>query len=339
MRIAVIGVDGGNSKADVALATADGAITAAVRVGTVSHQMIGLEAGMALLNETVRRAADAARLTATERIADVLVATLAGADYASDVRLLSRALSGLHLAGTVIVANDTLGAFRAGASRTWGICLVCGHGINAIGIAPDGRRAGFPAVGDIAGDWGGAGSIGMAGLAAAIRGRDGRGPRTSLERQVPAHFGLARPSALTRAMYEGRISQQGVGELSPLVFAAAVAGDAVARSIVDQLADELARMATALIHRLHVSRLDPEIVLAGGVFRTGDPDFYARLEGQVRAVCPRATFVRSRSRPVAGALLLGLDRISGGAAAPEVAERVRREISDWDRGLQAATTD
>ena len=72
------------------------------------------------------------------------------------------------------------------------MALICGQGINAVGVAPDGRVARFAAVGTLSGDWGGATSLGEAGLGAAIRARDGRGPRTALERTVPAVFGLAR---------------------------------------------------------------------------------------------------------------------------------------------------
>ena len=101
--------------------------------------------------------------------------------------------------------------------------------VNGAGVAPDGRVARFDGVGDISCDWGGGTSIGLAGQAAAVRARDGRGPRTSLEKLVPAHFGLASPAAVVRALYMGRIGAERLGELSLVVFAAAVSGDAVAR--------------------------------------------------------------------------------------------------------------
>ena len=39
----VLGVDGGNSKTDVALVASDGRLLAAIRGGTISHQQVGLE--------------------------------------------------------------------------------------------------------------------------------------------------------------------------------------------------------------------------------------------------------------------------------------------------------
>jgi N-acetylglucosamine kinase-like BadF-type ATPase len=349
MKAAVLGIDGGNSKADVVLVSADGTLLAAVRGRTISHQAIGLKAGMSRLESLVRQCADAAadsggdalddlRASASGEgpVAELAVASLAGADYLPDIRLLTNAIEARGLSERTIVVNDTIGALRAGALRPWGVVLVNGQGVNAAAIAPSGKMVRFPAVGDIAGDWGGGGSVGMAGLAAAIRGRDGRGPRTSLERSVPAHFGLARPASITRAMYDGRIAENRVGELSPVVFGAAQEGDPVARAIVDRLATELVAMARALIRRLRISREDLEVVLAGGVFRTDDAEFYAAIERGVRAVAPRANLVRLRWPPVVGAALLGLDQLAGGDAGPEVAARLRASIGAWDREITGA---
>jgi len=158
----------------------------------------------------------------------------------------------------------------------------------------------------------------MAAQAASVRARDRRGPRTSLERLVPAHFGLASPGAVVRALYDGRIEHERLGELSPVVFEAAITGDAVAREIVDRLADELGVMAAALIRRLRLRRLDPDVVLAGGVFRAEDSAFFERLAARVTAAAPAARIVRLEAPPVLGSALLGLERL-GGEPLPEAA--------------------
>ncbi|MFL5680069.1 MAG: N-acetylglucosamine kinase [Chloroflexota bacterium] len=330
MRAAVLAVDGGNSKADVALVDRDGNLLAAVHGPTVSHQAVGLDRGMDRLEELAAGIAREAGIDpATRPLADIGVYSVAGADYPSDIRLLRHALGHRGLAATDEVLNDSFGALRAGTDRGWGIVLICGQGINAAAVAPDGRSSGFPAVGDIAGDWGGAGSIGMEGLRAAIRGRDGRGPRTSLERLVPAHYGLSRPSAVTKAMYDGRLRERRVAELSPVVFAAATDGDAVARSIVDRLAAELVSMGVALIRRLKLTRLDLDVVLGGGVFRTRDEAFFATIERGLRDVAPKSRLVRLHAPPVVGAALIGLDRLNGATVDAATAARVRAAFARW----------
>jgi len=90
-------------------------------------------------------------------------------------------------------------------------------------------------------------------------------------------------------------------------------------------------MAAALIRRLRMGRLDPEIVLAGGVFRTKDAAFYERLERGVKAAAPAARIARLAAPPVLGAALIGLDRRSpGGAVPPEVDARLRTALEGWD---------
>ena len=311
-RRVVLAVDGGNSKTDVAAVSAGGRLRAAIRGPTVSHQAVGLDEGMARLTALAGRAG-----VTSASPAEVGVFALAGADYPSDIRTLERGIGALGICREVLVVNDTMAALRAGSRRPWGVALICGQGVNGAGVAPDGRVARFDGVGDISGDWGGGGSVGSAAQAAAVRARDGRGPRTSLERLVPAHFGLASPGAVVRALYDGRIEHERLGELSPVVFEAAVAGDAVARGIVDRLADELGVMAAALIKRLRLGRLDPDVVLAGGVFRAEDPAFYERLGALVLEAAPASRMVRLEAPPVLGSALLALERLRG----EEVRER------------------
>ena len=118
------------------------------------------------------------------------------------------------------------------------------------------------------------------------------------------------------------------------MFAAAAAGDAVARAVVDRLADELVVMAGAMIRRLHLTRRDPDVVLAGGVFRTRVVQFYERIETGVAAIAPRARLVRLTAPPVAGAALLGLDRLAGATVGDGVSAAVRAAIGDWDAQVQ-----
>ena len=137
--------------------------------------------------------------------------------------------------------------------------------------------------------------------------------------------GVRRPIDVARRMYEGTMNARRLEELAPLVFEVAGEGDAVARGIVDRLAEELATMAVAIARQLRVARRPVDVVLTGGVFRATDAEFYARIETGVRAAVPEARIVRLRDRPVLGAALIGLDELGvsrGGAAE----RRLRREF-------------
>lgn len=330
---AVLAVDGGNSKADLVLVGDDGTLLAAVHGPTISHQAVGIERGMAALERLANEAAGAAGLTradSLEPLARLGVYGLAGADFPEDVRLLRGAIGARGLSDSVVILNDTFAALRAGAQRAWGVALICGQGINGAAIAPDGRMSRFDGVGSPSGDWGGGGQLGREAVAAAVRGRDGRGPRTALERAVPAHFGLASPAALTKALYLERIPETALPGLSPLVFRVAAEGDPVARAIIDRLADELAGLARVLMRRLRMTRLDPEVVLAGGVFKTDDRAFFDRLQAGILEVAPRASIRRLSAPPVLGAALIGLDRLApSGTTPPAAASRLRAALEAW----------
>ncbi|HEX3427266.1 MAG TPA: BadF/BadG/BcrA/BcrD ATPase family protein [Candidatus Limnocylindrales bacterium] len=333
----ILAVDGGNSKADVALITAQGTLLAAARGATISHQAVALPVAVGRLAEIVAAVRAQAPAAPAPRHA---VLCLAGADYASDVRLLRAAFSAVVPTAETIVLNDTFAALRAGTTRPWGIALICGQGINAAAVGPSGRRVRFAGVGDISGDWGGGTSVGMAGLGAAVRARDGRGPRTALERTIPLAVALHRPEQVTRAFYDGRLDGTQVGDLAPVVFATASDGDPVARAIVDRLADELAVMAAALARRAGLSRRDPDVVLAGSVFKAKDAAFHARLAERIGAAIPRAKIVRLDAPPVLGSALIGLDRLSGGLARvdPEVQARLGGAIRAWSETARVVTS-
>jgi N-acetylglucosamine kinase-like BadF-type ATPase len=334
----ILAVDGGNSKADVALVGVDGRLLAAVRGPTISHQAVPVEAAVARLTELVAAARARTTGAATAAEPQLAVYCLAGADYPSDVRLLRSAFSAAVPADETLVRHDTVAALRAGSTRPWGIVLICGEGINGAAIAPNGRHVRFAGVGNISGDWGGGVSIGPAGLGAAVRARDGRGPRTELERTIPAAVGLRRPEDVTRAYYDGRLDEERIGDLTPVVFATAAAGDQVARAIIDRLADELAVMAAALARRTGLTRRDPEVVLAGGVFRTDDAAFHTGLADRIRATIPAARIVRLEAPPVLGAALIGLDHRNGGSRDPSVQARLHDAIQAWNATARVVTS-
>lgn len=326
--IAVLAVDGGNSKADLGLVARDGTLLATVRGPTISHQRIGVAQGIDRLRRLVSEAARKAgiEMPTGHPLAEVGLYCVAGADFRREFNLLQAAFSGTGLSSSTTVLNDTLAALRAGTDRSWGVVLICGAGVNATGIGPAGRVARLAALGNISGDAGGGRDLGMAALAAAVRARDGRGPRTVLERLVPEHFGLPRPESVTRAIYDGRIDEDRLLELAPIVFTAAGMGDGVARSILDRLADELATMAIAMIRRVRIARLKFDVVLAGGVFANRDDAFYARLADGVLRVAPGARMRRLRVRPLLGAALLGIERLTP-PAAPGAASRLRKAFA------------
>jgi N-acetylglucosamine kinase-like BadF-type ATPase len=313
---AILAVDGGNSKTDAVLADATGRVLGAAR--TVAPSNVGRTNGSVdVVDETIAAAARRAGLDPARRpVARTGIYCLAGADTRADERAIGRALARRGWTTGLEVRNDTAAVLRAGTDRGWGIGLVCGAGINCIGIGPTGNVARFAALGELSGDVAAGGEwIGRAALGAAVRAQDGRGPRTALEELVPRHFGMARPEALARAMYRDRIPSERLVELPPAVFRAAGAGDDVARTILDHQADEVVAMVAAAIARLRLASVDVDVVLGGGVFQARDRLFLDRIRAGITAVAPAANVTTLDVPPIVGALLLAMDAAGAPARA------------------------
>jgi N-acetylglucosamine kinase-like BadF-type ATPase len=321
----ILAVDGGNSKTDVALVGGDGAVLGAVRGPGASHHRFGVEAATGALEALVEAACRDAGLSPAERpVAEVGVWCLAGLDLPADDEVLAPAIAARRWAREDLLRNDVFAVLRAGSERTWGVGVVVGSGTNCAGVAPDGSQVRFPALGELSGDWGGGHDIGIAAVGAALRGEDGRGPRTTLQRLVPEHFGLRSPLAVVEAIHLGRIDRDRVLELPPLVFTAAAAEDPVAMQIVARQADEVVTMAGTAIRRLGLGGEDVDVVLGGGVLRRDDPAFLGRIRAGIAAVAPAATVRQATAPPVVGAALLGLDRLGAG---PVPAGRLRATLT------------
>jgi N-acetylglucosamine kinase-like BadF-type ATPase len=322
---AILAVDGGNSKTDIALIDAAGEVLGAVRGPGASHQALGVQGAMEALETLITAASrDASGVDPTERpLAEVGVWCLAGLDLPADDAIVASEIARRGWTRENLLRNDVFAVLRAGTERTWGVGVVVGAGMNCAGIAPDGTQARFPALGPLSGDWGGGRLIGVAAIGAALRGEDGRGPRTALERLVPQHFGLPTALAVVEAIYLGRFHEDRVLELPPLVFAAAEAGDRAATEIVGRQADEVVTMAGAAIRRLGLTDRDVDVVVGGGVFQRDDPAFLERIHAGIAAVAPAARLRRVTAPPVVGAALLGLDRIG---APTEATMRLRTSL-------------
>jgi N-acetylglucosamine kinase-like BadF-type ATPase len=326
----VLAVDGGNSKTDLALVRGDGALLSLVRGPGSSPHHIGLDGCLDVLERLLAQALQAADLARNgAHAADVAHVLLAGADLPAEERALQEAVAAREFAPAPVVANDTFAVLREGTDRGWGVAVTCGAGINCAGVAPDGRHARFPALGAITGDWGGGFDVGLAGLSAAARAADGRGPATRLEHAVPARFGLTTPGELAEAIHLGRIAMARVVELGPVVLAEAETGDGVAAELADRQAEEIVAFVRVALERLDLAGADAEVVIGGGLLRSDRGRVSDAVVAGVAAIAPRATVRVTTTAPIVGAALLGLDELGAG---PEARERLRREFAERGDG-------
>jgi N-acetylglucosamine kinase-like BadF-type ATPase len=334
---AALAIDGGNSKTDVALVAQDGTLLALVR-GPGMPSRLGQDT-MQVIEDLIRSAVKLAGLDPDQDdaghvglVAAHMVGCIANVDLPAEERELERLLSAQGWARNTVVANDTYAVLRAGlddvpaagADRHWGVGVTCGTGINCVGVAPDGRTAGFLALGQSTGDWGGGGGIGMEAQWHAVRAADCRGPQTALREAVPGHFGLNQPLDLAEALHLGEISWDRIASLTPVVMRVADAGDEVARSIVLRLADEVYLLVKSAVVRLGLEAEPVPVVLGGGVLAAGNALLIDTTTRLITAAFPGAHVRVLHQVPVVGAALMGLD-LAG--ATLEAKQRLREAFA------------
>jgi N-acetylglucosamine kinase-like BadF-type ATPase len=319
---AVLAIDGGNSKTDVALVAADGTLLGSARGPGVPAKLSGQTVAMlaTIVGQAARDAglhAGLARAAGTP-IARHTIACMANADLPEDEHRLAGMLREQGWSETTEVANDTFAVLRAGldpAGGSWGVGVTCGAGINCVGVAPDGRTTGFLALGQITGDWGGGYGLGLQTLWWAMRAEDGRGPGTALRAAVTAYFGVPEVRDVAVRVHHGTIVKDGLAELAPVLFAVAASGDQVARDLVSHQADEVCAMALTVMRRLDLTGLATPVVLGGGVLTARHRLLTGWIMERLAAGAPAADVRVTDVPPIAGAALLGLDQTGAQAGA------------------------
>jgi N-acetylglucosamine kinase-like BadF-type ATPase len=341
---AVLAVDGGNSKSDLALVAGDGTLLASARGPGMTKPDLATTLGLltGLIGQAQRQAGRPGCPVARH-----LSACVANADLPEEEEALAAALRAQGWTATTEVVNDTFAVLRAGldaaagdglspaagpalpasraAERHWGVAVTCGAGINCVGVAPDGRRTGFLALGGITGDWGGGHGLGQAALWWAMRAEDGRGPETALRGAVPAHFGVPSVRDVAIGIHLGTIAERSLGQLAPAVLALAGGGDDIAAGLVRRQAGEICAMALTVMRRLGLTGLATPVVLGGSVLAARDPMLTAGVLAGIKEAAPHAAVRITDVPPVAGAALLGLDHLGAG---PEAERRLRAEYAE-----------
>ncbi len=318
----VLAVDGGNTKTLAAVADETGRTLGMGKAGTADIYNAptpghAVEAVAAAVDQALAAAggAQAADLGAA-------VFSLAGADWPEDFTLLERTLQErLGLAAAPQVVNDALGALRGGSHDWTGVAIVAGT-YNAIGArGPDGQifHLGFWP------DGAGGRDLARAGLRAVYHAHLGMGLETALSEQALRLFGARDAIDLLHVFTRrGGLPEQEADRLAPVVLDLADQGDEVARAIVEEKGRTLGRQGKACADQIGLALTGTRIVLTGGVF--GHPS--ERLADAAMAELPGGVAVRHPPPPIAGVLLLALDRLGVTVDAGVVAAGLPHPVPD-----------
>ena len=284
------------------------------------------------------RAAEAAILALASKLVrdfgpvDEMVVGAAGALAAPDAaRALGDALLASLRTERVTVTSDAVLAHAGALNGEPGVVLIAGTGVVALAIDANGALRTADGWGPWLGDEGGSTWIGSAGLRAALRAHDGRGPSTALLDAARARFGAPEtwPAQLTDAA--------ALGSFAPDVLAAQ--GDAAALAISSAAAEALAATARAAgngpvamvggLAEVQALRARLDLIPAAG----------DALDGALRlGAIHEPHVIRLRAAPEAR-VLHGLDALATEAVRPDLYDLDARPIAEVVALLVAAESE
>ncbi|MGP8244226.1 MAG: N-acetylglucosamine kinase [Bryobacteraceae bacterium] len=213
----------------------------------------------------------------------------------------------------LVVTTDAAIALAGATSNGQGIVVIAGTGSIGLGRDARGRTARAGGWGHIFGDEGGAFDIARQAVRAALRMEEGWGPATALVPLLLAATESRNANHLLHKLYTADWPRSRAARLAPLVDQAAAEGDAVAASILNGAAQDLALAAAAVRGQLWKPADTVEVAHIGGVFESRRVlerfRTLVELEAQNRSVAPLHS-------PAEGALLeawrtAGIDRWPG----------------------------
>ncbi|GAA1954320.1 BadF/BadG/BcrA/BcrD ATPase family protein [Microbacterium deminutum] len=314
----VVAVDGGGTKTDAVALTMDGQIVARRRGPGSSPHFEGLARSLAIVDALVREVSGGAPIGHVDLYLSGLDLPVEIDRYRAAVESLPWAQQGL------VIDNDLFALLRSGTNEPDAVAVVCGSGVNAVGVRADGAAVRFPSLGPLSGDWGGGSGLGPEALWFAARDVDGRGEPTTLTAAICAALGVGSVAELIEQLHFGERDDADLYALAPVVFAEAAAGDAVARALVQRQADEVVAFVRAIVARLDLAALSFPIVLGGSILQGGHPMLDDRVAAGIAAIAPHARIVRPDAAPILGAAIAaGLHA----GAPPDAIARLRREFA------------
>ncbi len=317
----VLGIDGGGTKIDCALADEAGEVLArATGPGANLRRTTpeDLRRALAACFDSLRAAAGLADLHP-----EVVCAGFAGASDPGAQAMARQVLSELLLPQSLYVVGDMEVALEAAVGADPGVVLIAGTGSIAFGRNAAGRtaRAGGEgarrnSVGELTGDAGSGFEIGRHVVEYVLQ------TETILAEAVLAVLGAESAEELTRWLAPERAAE--LASLVPVVTRAARRGDPVARGILEQAGVVLAGLAEGVLLELDGRNTDFRVFATGGVF-TESPEVLKSLRSALQRAAPRAIVERLEISPAEGAVRLGqrlwLTEKKGGTAEAQRTQR------------------
>lgn len=298
-----LGADLGATKTHVLVTDEHGMALGFGKSGPGNHESVGYKGFRANLKEAASQALTMAGVK-PDQISGAGFG-IGGYDWPIERKSMLRVIAALNLGGPVEVVNDAELGILAGSPRGWGVAVVSGTGCNCRGWDVTRQRRGrVTGSGLEFGEGAGASELMFMVARAISYDWSGRGPKTALTTAFVEKYAARDVEDLLQKIICHRIEIN--ASAAPLVFQVAAAGDPVAVDLIRWAGSELGELAVTVIRQLQFEALEFDLVQIGSMWE-GSPLLSQEMQKKVRAVAPKAKFIRSEEPPVMGAVLLGME--------------------------------
>ncbi|MEE9450898.1 MAG: BadF/BadG/BcrA/BcrD ATPase family protein [Ignavibacteriaceae bacterium] len=303
----IIGIDGGGTKTDCAIADLSGKIIRQTEGKPSNFLVIGVEEAV----ENIFGLIEENLFTLEKDFSDVkqIVIGVAGAGREDDARLLEKSFSNyseqqsVHFRGVKVVSDAQValeGAFGGKA----GCIIIAGTGSILFGKDKNGfihRSGGF---GRLIGDEGSGHSVGRKGLSAVAKDLDGRGKATLITQLLNKKYNISSAPDLIMNVYKNNFD---IASAAEVVLSAADENDAVALQILNEEADELLLHINAVMKKIKSKKLD--IAFTGNLI--ANKNIYSdMLRKKFADNFPSVKIKESDNTPVKGAIFLAKEMLN-----------------------------
>jgi len=223
----VIGVDAGGTRTTAWIAsetdTGNSRPLGIGQAGPGNFRAVGFASATAAIQLAVSEAFLAAELA--PRQVSALCIGAAGAGRTDEQQRLQQWADAEGLANQTCITNDAETVLAAANPNLVGITLISGTGSLAWGRNAAGIQHRTGGWGYLLGDEGSAYAIALAGLKAATKAADGRGPQTTLLPAIQKRLSVNAANQLIAKLYDAAMTRDAIASLADCVFDCANSGD------------------------------------------------------------------------------------------------------------------
>jgi N-acetylglucosamine kinase-like BadF-type ATPase len=295
----LIGIDGGGTKTDCAIADLSGKIIYQTVGKPSNFLIIGVEETV----ENLFAAIEECLFELKGDFSDVkqIVIGVAGAGRKDDAELLEKSFldyandEGIHFKGVKVV-SDAQVALEGAFPDSAGCILIAGTGSILFGKDKEGNIHRVGGFGRLIGDEGSGYCIGRKALNAVSKEIDGRGEKTIVTKMINDKIDFGISDKLVNKVYKEKLD---IAATAKIVIQAAEEGDKAANKILSSEADELVLHLKSILGKIPLKKLN--VSFSGSLI--DNKNFYSDLlKKKIREKLPQIKIVQPALSPVDGAI-------------------------------------